>query len=313
MSLQPSATTDSQEFKSFRTDSPRDPRVLTASPEADMEPLERSVDKSSTETLDQNGSPARVESLPSSKTNSPTGNPPNQFPTRAGGPPGGPLTVDVRSTSMRMGHNGSLARSTSGPLGNTFSGSFPNVGTLSNGPLYERLSHSDISELREAFILLAGGEKEQEITPQSLAKMLNSIGQHPKDESELKTLISAADQIRNGTISFPEFVVLMAYKVEEPQVHEMVSAFKHFDRANTGYVTRAQFCELFAGYGEKMAGEEMEEMLNQADPQGTDKIDYLKWVQSMSADTGLQTCYAPPHSGGITPITGSFAQTPSGF
>ena len=184
---------------------------------------------------------------------------------------------------------GSNAASPNTPGGNQFPSS-ANVYQL------ERLSHSEVAELREAFIMLADTEAQSEITPASLQKQLVALGQQPRDESELAKLISAVDQIRNGTISFPEFVVLMAYRVDEAQVNEMIRAFKQYDRTNSGFVSRSQFCELFAGYGDKSDPDELDAMLLAADPQGTGKIDYAKWVRSMAGETGLHGTSNTPQS-----------------
>jgi len=140
-------------------------------------------------------------------------------------------------------------------------------------------SHSTVAELQEAYRLIAGGATA--ITPQMLSEAMRSVGQHPSDE-EVVALIRAVNQRGDGNITFPEFAALLGLKIDLGEIEGMRAAFIALDKTMSGTVTTAQFSELFATMGDVSSPEEVEEMLQFADPRGTGRIDYNMFLATIA-------------------------------
>ena len=79
----------------------------------------------------------------------------------------------------------------------------------------------------------------------------------------------------NGTIDFDEFLQMMAKKMKDTDSEEeLKSAFKVFDRDNTGFITGPNLRVVMTNLGEKLTDEEVEEMIREADADGDGLINY---------------------------------------
>jgi calmodulin len=67
-----------------------------------------------------------------------------------------------------------------------------------------------------------------------------SKGQNPT-EHELKDMIEEVDTDGNGTIDFPEFLSMMARKMQDTDTEEEIrEAFKVFDKDGNGFISAAE-------------------------------------------------------------------------
>jgi calmodulin len=79
---------------------------------------------------------------------------------------------------------------------------------------------------------------------------MRSLGQNPT-EAELHDMIGEIDTQGNGTIEFPEFLTMMARKMQDPDSEEEIKeAFKVFDKDGTGYISAEELKHVMTNLGE---------------------------------------------------------------
>jgi calmodulin len=143
------------------------------------------------------------------------------------------------------------------------------------------LTHGEIAELHEGFRVLAGNNVVQQIGIQELKDVLVSVGfLSSEDLSDIFRVSN--QQCMADHLTFPEFVLLMTKQVDEKMQEELKLAFRQHDKAGTGIVSTAQFCELLATMGDKSSPEEVHDMMLFADPDGTGKIEYMKLIAKLT-------------------------------
>jgi Ca2+-binding EF-hand superfamily protein len=82
--------------------------------------------------------------------------------------------------------------------------------------------------------------KEEKIAFCSIIRVFSSKGQNPT-EHELKDMIEEVDADGNGTIDFPEFLTMMARKMQDTDTEEEIKeAFKVFDKDGNGFISAAE-------------------------------------------------------------------------
>ena len=85
----------------------------------------------------------------------------------------------------------------------------------------------------------------------------------------------AFSPLGNGIIDFPEFMQMMAKKMQEVDVeNDIREAFKVFDKEKKGYITASELRHIMTNLGEKLSDDEADEMLMEADRDGDGQIDY---------------------------------------
>jgi calmodulin len=79
---------------------------------------------------------------------------------------------------------------------------------------------------------------------------MRSLGQNPT-EAELHDMIGEIDTQGNETIEFPEFLTMMARKMQDPDSEEEIKeAFKVFDKDGTGYISAEELKHVMTNLGE---------------------------------------------------------------
>merc|ERR1711879_360806 len=64
---------------------------------------------------------------------------------------------------------------------------------------------------------------------------------------------------------------------------ELVEVFKVFDRDGSGFISPAELRHVMTNLGEKLADEEVDEMIREADVDGEGQINYEEFVKMMMA------------------------------
>ncbi|EAN83394.1 putative ef-hand protein 5 [Trypanosoma cruzi] len=156
-----------------------------------------------------------------------------------------------------------------------------------NRPLYRGpISHNIISEMAEGFYVLSGGYKKLFIPSKDVYALMQNVGMHLTEEEfhDALRVIGQSEPQNADELSFSDFLLLMTREVDDTMADELRSAFFHYDKHKTGYVTRKQFTELFATLGERSTPEELEELLAVAEVDETDdKIDYNRFVNELTS------------------------------
>merc|ERR1712217_104566 len=121
------------------------------------------------------------------------------------------------------------------------------------------------------------------ITKEELAKVLRELDQDPTEE-ELNLLMDEVDADGNGTVEFPEFLMLMARKMQDTDTdEELTEAFKVFDRDGNGNISKEELRHVMTNLGEKLPEEEIEKLINEADENKDGQINYDEFVKMMMA------------------------------
>lgn len=144
------------------------------------------------------------------------------------------------------------------------------------------MTHGETAELHEGFRLLAGNKIVQQIETKTLKETLMSVGL-PATEDVDDIFRVANQQCMADHLTFPEFMLLMTKQVDERMQEELKLAFRHYDKAGTGFVSIAQFCEMLATMGEKSNPDEVNEMMQFAETEGTGRIEYGRFIAKLAA------------------------------
>ena len=144
----------------------------------------------------------------------------------------------------------------------------------------DSLSEEQIAEFMEAFSLF-DKDKNGIITTKEVGTVMRSLGQNPT-EAELQDMINELDADGNGTIDFPQFLTMMARKMNDTDSEEEIKeAFKVFDKDGSGFVSSAELRHVMTDLGEKLCEEEVDEMVREADVDGDGQINYEEFVKMM--------------------------------
>merc|ERR1719469_214603 len=152
---------------------------------------------------------------------------------------------------------------------------------MADNPFEVNLTEDQIEEFREAFALF-DKDGDGTITADELNIVMRSLGRKPTME-ELRAMIAEVDDDGNESIEFPEFLKLMASKLQDTDsVEEMREAFLVFDRDKSGSVSASELKHVMNNLGEQVTNEEVEEMIREADADGDGELsfdDFLQFIQ----------------------------------
>jgi len=144
----------------------------------------------------------------------------------------------------------------------------------------DHLSDDQIAELKEGFSFF-DKDGDAVITTKELGTSMRSMGQNPTG-AELQEMVSEHDADGSGTIDFPEFLHMMARKMEGPDPEqEHKEAFQAFDIDGSQGITAAELKHVMKNLGEKMTDEEVDEMIREGDIDGDKEMNYIEFVKMM--------------------------------
>ena len=137
----------------------------------------------------------------------------------------------------------------------------------------EKLSRQELEDYEDAFKVF-DSDDDGSITVKELGKVMRELGLSPTDV-ELQDMVNEVDADGNGDIDLPEFISLMARKMKQADTEEeMVEAFKIFDRKSDGQIRKEELKKVMSVLGENATDEEVEVMMQIADPDGNDIINF---------------------------------------
>ncbi|KAL5198199.1 hypothetical protein ABZP36_001711 [Zizania latifolia] len=141
----------------------------------------------------------------------------------------------------------------------------------------ENLSEDEIAGLREMFKMLDTDNSGQ-ITLEELKTGLERVGANLKD-SEITTLMEAADIDNSGSIDYGEFLAATMHLNKVEREDNLFAAFSYFDKDSSGYITQDELqkaCEEF-GIGDA----HLEDIIRDIDQDNDGRIDYNEFVTMM--------------------------------
>ena len=123
------------------------------------------------------------------------------------------------------------------------------------------------------------------IATAQLGLVMRSLG-HNVSKADLQDMINRVDPDKKGTITFPEFLMLMAPRMEhDVSEEEIKEAFKAFDRNGSGHISGSELQHIMKHLGEKLTDDWflLDEMIAEADKDGDGEINYEEFLSIMSS------------------------------
>jgi len=115
-----------------------------------------------------------------------------------------------------------------------------------------------------------------------LGTVMKNLGHNLKPE-QLEECIEAVDGDGSGTVDFDEFLALMAKKTKEAEdEQELREAFRVFDKNNRGVIDTADLKTIFHALDPDMSDEEIEQIINEVDEDGSGTVDFEEFMKLMS-------------------------------
>jgi len=142
------------------------------------------------------------------------------------------------------------------------------------------LSPDEVAEFQAVFSRF-DLENKGTLETKHLGSVLQALEQHVTD-AELRDMINDIDQDGSGTIDFPEFLTLMARKMQDTDAEEEIKeAYRVFDKNGDGFISAAELRYIITNVGEKLTDEEVEQIIQHAQPNAQGQIDYAKFISHM--------------------------------
>eukprot|EP00245_Coleochaete_scutata_P001822 TRINITY_DN12273_c0_g1_i1.p1 TRINITY_DN12273_c0_g1~~TRINITY_DN12273_c0_g1_i1.p1 ORF type:complete len:587 (+),score=169.56 TRINITY_DN12273_c0_g1_i1:186-1946(+) len=142
----------------------------------------------------------------------------------------------------------------------------------------ERLSEEEIVGLKEMFKAM-DRDGNGTITYEELKVGLANQGS-PMAESEVRALMEAADVDGNGTIDYVEFIAATMHLNKMEKEGHLYMAFQHFDKDNSGFITRDELEQALIEHQMGDAGT-VKEIVAEIDTDNDGRIDYEEFVAMM--------------------------------
>eukprot|EP01083_Nonionella_stella_P019695 54692_1 len=145
------------------------------------------------------------------------------------------------------------------------------------------VSRDEIEELREAFNLF-DTDNSGTIDPKELKSAMQSLGYDAKNQMVYQILENLDKQ--QGEIDFETFLDMMTARLTDKDSREdILKVFALFDDDNSGKITLDNLKRVARELGEDMTEEELQEMIDRADLDGTGAINPDEFVNIMTKKT----------------------------
>merc|ERR1719220_2794568 len=140
----------------------------------------------------------------------------------------------------------------------------------------ECLSEEQIGTFQDAFCEF-DTDHDGVINSKELGAVMRKIGQNPT-EAELADMVNEVDKDGTGSIDFPEFLSLMAMKINDQNAEDEIrEAFKVFDGDGNGFIDRRELTTMLRFMGENISEQEIQNIIEDADVDNDGVIDYSEF------------------------------------
>eukprot|EP00979_Chaetoceros_neogracilis_P013879 scaffold4139_cov254-Chaetoceros_neogracile.AAC.3 len=142
------------------------------------------------------------------------------------------------------------------------------------------LTEEEKHEIKEAFDLF-DTDCSGSIDAKELKVAMRALGFEPKKE-EIRKLMLDVDKSGDGQIDFDEFLTMMTVKMgQRDSKEEMKKAFQLFDDDETGKISFKNLKRVSKDLGENMADSDLQEMIDEADREGTGEVSVEDFMRLM--------------------------------
>ncbi|KAL8162434.1 hypothetical protein V2J09_013923 [Rumex salicifolius] len=141
----------------------------------------------------------------------------------------------------------------------------------------ERLSEEEIGGLKELFKMI-DTDGSGTITLEELKVGLKRVGSD-LGETEIKSLMDAADIDHNGTIDYGEFLAATLHMNKIEREENLVAAFSYFDKDGSGYITVDELQQACREFG--LEEVHLEDIVREVDEDNDGRIDYGEFAAMM--------------------------------
>ncbi|CAI8586872.1 unnamed protein product [Vicia faba] len=149
----------------------------------------------------------------------------------------------------------------------------------------ENLSSEEIQGLKQMFTNM-DTDKSGTITYEELRTGLQRLGSK-LTEAEVLQLMEAADVDGNGTIDYIEFITATMHRHRLERDEHLYKAFQHFDKDNSGFITRDELETAMKEYG---MGDDntIKEIISEVDADNDGRINYEEFSTMMRSGVQQQ-------------------------
>ncbi|XP_039005338.1 calcium-dependent protein kinase 3-like [Hibiscus syriacus] len=142
----------------------------------------------------------------------------------------------------------------------------------------ENLSEEEIIGLKEMFKSM-DTDNSRTITFEELKAGLHKLGTK-LSETEVWQLMEAADVDGNGTIDYVEFITATMHMNRIEREERLYTAFQHFDKDNSGYITMEELEQALRKYNMKDE-KTLREIIAEVDTDKDGRINYDEFIAMM--------------------------------
>ncbi|KAG2692615.1 hypothetical protein I3760_08G060500 [Carya illinoinensis] len=146
----------------------------------------------------------------------------------------------------------------------------------------ERLSEEEIGGLKELFKMIDTDDSGT-ITFEELKEGLKRVGTELM-ESEIKSLMEAADIDNNGSIDYGEFLAATLHMNKMEREENLIAAFSYFDKDSSGYITIDELQQACKEFG--LGDVHLDDIIKEIDQDNDGRIDYGEFAAMMRTGDG---------------------------
>ena len=144
------------------------------------------------------------------------------------------------------------------------------------------MNDQEIAEVRETFSLF-DRDGDDKIAIGELGLFLRALRRAPTD-SEVTAYAKQLDPKSSGKISIAELLPFLAKTpaINKQQAEaDLVAAFRVFDADRTGFIAAGELKHIVTSVGEKMSERDADELIKEADPNGSGRVDYQAFAKRL--------------------------------